>query len=124
MMSDVPYGAFLSGGVDSAAIVAAMAGAAPRAADDLHDRLPGRGRRASTSARPAAATARALGTDHHATAQEAGDVLGDLEAAVRRLEEPLAITSAPALMQLSALRRPLGEGRALRSGRRRAARRL
>ncbi len=101
MMSDVPYGAFLSGGVDSAAIVAAMAGAAPEPPTTFTIGFPGAGGRFDER-EAAAATARALGTDHHATAQQAADVVGDLEAAVRRLEEPLAISSAPALMQLSA----------------------
>jgi asparagine synthase (glutamine-hydrolysing) len=101
MMSDVPYGAFLSGGVDSAAIVAAMAGAVPQPPTTFTIGFPGAGGRFDER-EPAAATARALGTDHHATVQQAADVLGDLEAAVRRLEEPLAISSAPALMQLSA----------------------
>jgi asparagine synthase (glutamine-hydrolysing) len=101
MMSDVPYGAFLSGGVDSAAIVAAMAEAAPEPPTTFTIGFPGAGGRFDER-EAAAATARALGTDHHATAQEAADVVGDLEAAVRRLEEPLAISSAPALMQLSA----------------------
>ncbi len=101
MMSDVPYGAFLSGGVDSAAVVAAMARSAEQPPNTFTIGFPGAGG-AFDEREAAAITARALGTDHHATVQEAGDVLSDLEAAVRRLEEPLAITSAPALMQLSA----------------------
>ncbi|MDQ3720834.1 MAG: asparagine synthase (glutamine-hydrolyzing) [Actinomycetota bacterium] len=99
MMSDVPYGAFLSGGVDSAAIVAAMARSHaspttftvgfPGAGDVLDER------------EAAAHSARILGSDHHDTAMVQGDYLTELGQAVRRLEEPCGIPSAPALLQLS-----------------------
>jgi len=46
-------------------------------------------------------TAATLGTDHHETAMAEGDFLGELERCVRRLEEPVGLPSAGALMQLS-----------------------
>jgi asparagine synthase (glutamine-hydrolysing) len=100
MMSDVPYGAFLSGGVDSAAIAAAMAqrGDAPPSTFTIG--FPGHGS-VLDEREYAAGTARALGTDHHDTAMEQADFLSELERCVRHLEEPCGIPSAPALMQLS-----------------------
>jgi asparagine synthase (glutamine-hydrolysing) len=100
MMSDVPYGAFLSGGVDSAAIVAAMAARSPSPPRTFTIGFPGYGD-ALDERRHAAETARAIGTDHHAIATERGDFLDELARAVVRLEEPCGIPSAPALMQLS-----------------------
>jgi asparagine synthase (glutamine-hydrolysing) len=100
MMSDVPYGALLSGGVDSAAIVAAMARSAPRPPSTFTIGFPGHGDAVDERA-PAAETARVLGTDHHATAMEEGDFLAELGRSVPRLEEPCGIPSAPALLQLS-----------------------
>ena len=100
MMSDVPYGAFLSGGVDSAAIAAAMKRRGPRPPSTFTIGFPGYGS-ALDEREYAAESARLIGTDHRDTAMEQSDFLAELERCVLRLEEPLGIPSAPALMQLS-----------------------
>ena len=100
MMSDVPYGAFLSGGVDSAGVVAAMAKRAGRAPTTFTIGFPGHG--SVLDEREAAAeSARIIGTEHHDTAMEETDFLAELASCIPRLEEPCGIPSAPALMQLS-----------------------
>ena len=100
MMSDVPYGAFLSGGVDSAAIAAAMAGRAPERPSTFTIGFPGHG--SVLDEREAAReSARAIGTDHSDTAMEQRGFLPELERCVRHLEEPCGVPSAGALMQLS-----------------------
>jgi asparagine synthase (glutamine-hydrolysing) len=100
MMSDVPYGAFLSGGVDSAAIVAAMATRSPAPPQTFTIGFPGYGDVLDERAY-AAESARAIGTDHHDTAMEQDDFADELARAIGHLEEPCGLPSAPALMQLS-----------------------
>jgi asparagine synthase (glutamine-hydrolysing) len=100
MMSDVPYGAFLSGGVDSAAVVAAMAARSDQAPTTFTIGFPGHGDELDERG-PAAESARLIGTDHHATTTTETDFLAELRRSVPRLEEPCGIPSAPALMQLS-----------------------
>jgi asparagine synthase (glutamine-hydrolysing) len=100
MMSDVPYGAFLSGGVDSAAVVAAMAERSLRPPSTFTIGFPGHDGLLDERG-PAAESARLIGTDHHDTAMLETDFLGELAAAMPRLEEPCGIPSAPALAQLS-----------------------
>jgi asparagine synthase (glutamine-hydrolysing) len=100
MMSDVPYGAFLSGGVDSAAVVAAMARRSAEPPTTFTIGFPGHG--ATLDERDYAAdSARLIGTAHHATAMTETDFLSELARAMPRLEEPCGIPSAPALLQLS-----------------------
>jgi asparagine synthase (glutamine-hydrolysing) len=100
MMSDVPYGAFLSGGIDSAAIVAEMAQRGDAPPQTFTIGFPGYGDVLDERAY-AAESARLIGAHHHDTAMEQGDFLAELAKAVRHLEEPCGIPSAPALMQLS-----------------------
>ncbi len=100
MMSDVPYGAFLSGGVDSAAIVAAMASRSSTPPETFTIGFPGYGDVLDERAY-AAESARAIGTSHHDTAMEQDDFTDELARTVMHLEEPCGIPSAPALMQLS-----------------------
>ena len=100
MMSDVPYGAFLSGGVDSTAVVAAMARRSGRPPTTFTIGFPGHGGLLDERA-PAAESARLIGTEHHETAMLETDFLGELATAVPRLEEPCGIPSVPALAQLS-----------------------
>jgi asparagine synthase (glutamine-hydrolysing) len=100
MMSDVPYGAFLSGGVDSAAVVAAMAQRSAQPPTTLTIGFPGHGELLDER-RLAAESARLIGTEHHDTAMVERGFLAELAAAMPRLEEPCGIPSAPALAQLS-----------------------
>jgi asparagine synthase (glutamine-hydrolysing) len=100
MMSDVPYGAFLSGGVDSAAVVAAMALRSPEPPTTFTIGFPGAGS-VYDEREAAAESARLIGTEHHATATAETDFLTELATAVPRLEEPCGIPSAPALGQVS-----------------------
>jgi asparagine synthase (glutamine-hydrolysing) len=100
MMSDVPYGAFLSGGLDSAAIVAAMRRANDRPPLTFTIGFPGHGGELDERDAAAAAAA-AIGTDHHATAMEELDFPRELATCVRSLEEPIGSASAPAALQLS-----------------------
>ncbi len=100
MMSDVPYGAFLSGGVDSAAVVAAMAARSDDPPTTFTIGFPGHGDVLDERG-PAAESARLIGSDHHSTAMQETDFLAELARAMPRLEEPCGIPSAPALLQLS-----------------------
>lgn len=100
MMSEVPYGAFLSGGLDSAAIAAAMRHARGSAPTTFTIGFPGHG--GDLDERDAAAaTARAVGTDHHATELREPDFLAQVARSVRALEEPCGTASAPAALELS-----------------------
>ena len=100
MMSDVPYGAFLSGGVDSAAVVAAMARRAPLPPSTFTIGFPGGGPILDERAY-ALESARTIGTRHDDTAMVETGFLEQLARSVPRLEEPCGIPSAGALMQLS-----------------------
>jgi asparagine synthase (glutamine-hydrolysing) len=100
MMSDVPYGAFLSGGVDSAAVVAAMKLRAPEPPTTFTIGFPGHGDVLDERGL-AAESARIIGTDHHDTVMRETGFLTELARCMPRLEEPCGIPSAPALLQLS-----------------------
>ena len=123
MMSDVPYGAFLSGGVDSAAVVAAMAARSDQAPTTFTIGFPGHGDELDERG-PAAESARLIGTDHHSTTTTR-DGLPRRAAAQRApargaLRDPERAGADAAV----AVRVEPSEGRARRPGRRRAARGL
>ncbi len=100
VMSDVPYGAFLSGGVDSAAVVAAMAARSSHPPTTFTIGFPGHG--ALLDERGLAAeSARLIGTNHRDTVVEETDFLSELTWAMPHLEEPCGIPSAAPLGQLA-----------------------
>jgi asparagine synthase (glutamine-hydrolysing) len=90
MVSDVPVGAFLSGGVDSSAVVSIMARASRRPIqtfsvgfrEDRYNELP-----------PARQVAEAYGTEHHELLVEPND-LKVLEELLSSFDEPFADSSA------------------------------
>jgi asparagine synthase (glutamine-hydrolysing) len=90
LVSDVPLGAFLSGGIDSSAVVAYMQTLSPQRvktfsigfADPRYDERP-----------HAAAVAGELGTDHHDEIVQADDLLAVLPRLVRAYGEPYADSS-------------------------------
>jgi len=103
LMSEVPLGAFLSGGVDSSAIVACMSRMMNEPvktfsvgyADDP----------ASSELEYARIVATAFKTDHHEFILESGDFFDSLDLLLEHMEEPIVESAAVALYQLSKLAR-------------------
>ena len=106
MVSDVPIGALLSGGIDSASVAASM-----QAASDEPIRTFTVGFEGDVEANEldeARAFAQRLGTDHHEVVISADDYAAELERSVRMLEEPITTTSALALYFVCELARDNG----------------
>ena len=97
----MPLGAFLSGGVDSSAVVAAMAEASDAAGEDVLDRL----RNEKFDELPLARlVAERFGTDHHELVVEP-DAMELIPRIVRHYGEPFADSSAIPTFYLAELAR-------------------
>ena len=90
MISDVPLGAFLSGGIDSATVVAAMAEASSEPVQDVLDRLRGEEWSELPNAR---LVAERFATDHRELIVKP-DLLSILPKIARHYGEPFADSSA------------------------------
>lgn len=90
LVSDVPLGVFLSGGVDSSSIAASMCQAMPPA--QVESFSMGFRERSFSEVAEARATAQSLGISHHDTITDA-DVVSILPQIVARGDEPFADTS-------------------------------
>jgi asparagine synthase (glutamine-hydrolysing) len=96
LMSDVPLGAFLSGGTDSTAVVALMARAMGRPVQTFtvgFDLEPGSkaDRKFNVDARFAALASQRLGTDHHAITIRQGAFVAELfPQLIYHMDEPIA----------------------------------
>jgi asparagine synthase (glutamine-hydrolysing) len=99
MVSDVPVGAFLSGGLDSSAVVATMARLAPRS---LQTFSVGFRESAYDESRHARELARRVGAEHHELVLEP-DVFGILDEVAWHLDEPFGDVSALPTFVLSRL---------------------
>ncbi len=98
MLSDVPLGVFLSGGLDSSTLAASMCQSAP--AKDVHSFSMGFAERSYSELEEAKATADILGIDHSAATTTA-DVAALLPQMVYHGDEPFADTSAIPMFLLS-----------------------
>jgi asparagine synthase (glutamine-hydrolysing) len=99
LMSDVPLGAMLSGGLDSSLVVALMARHMNRPVKTFSVGFAGT---SDSELDVARATARALGAEHHELELSLDDPV-DLEALIWSLDEPVADLSAVGFSALSAL---------------------
>ena len=102
MVSDVPLGAFLSGGLDSSTVVAFMARHSGRPVKTFS--IGFRERRFDETAY-ARAVAHAFGTEHHELVVDANDA-GVLPMLVRHLGEPFADSSILPTYQVARITRP------------------
>jgi asparagine synthase (glutamine-hydrolysing) len=102
MVADVPVGAFLSGGVDSSAVVAQASDIAKAPIETFTITFPGL--EEFDESCYAAAVARHCGTRHHEF-RLTPDLVGSLDRVAWHADEPFAISSALALYCLAGLAR-------------------
>jgi asparagine synthase (glutamine-hydrolysing) len=103
LMSDVPLGAFLSGGLDSSSVVACMS---RLMSDPVKTFSVGyRDDPESSELKYARVVAKAFGTEHHEFILESGDFFDSMELLLEHSEEPIVESAAVALYQLSRLAR-------------------
>ena len=103
LMSDVPLGAFLSGGLDSSAIVACMSRMMTEPVKTFsvgYSDDP-----TSSELEYARIVAKAFNTEHHEFILESGDFFNSLDLLLEHMEEPVVESAAVALYQLSKLAR-------------------
>jgi asparagine synthase (glutamine-hydrolysing) len=103
MVSDVPLGVMLSGGLDSSLITALMAEASDRPVQTFSIGFVEDA--SANELAEARHVARRLGTDHHEMETSALDHPDLLDDALRHLEEPIADLSCVGLLMLSRLAR-------------------
>ena len=85
LLADVPVGAFLSGGLDSAAVVGLMT---KLGGSKLRTFSIGFDEAGYSEAEAAAASARHFGTEHHASVLTGAQVAGDIENLVAAFDQP------------------------------------
>jgi asparagine synthase (glutamine-hydrolysing) len=100
LMSDVPLGVFLSGGIDSSAIAALMARLVDRPIETFSVAFA---ERAFSELEYSRAVARAIGANAHETVIDDKDFFGALPRLVWHEDEPIAHPSSVALYFVSAL---------------------
>jgi asparagine synthase (glutamine-hydrolysing) len=104
MMSDVPIGLMLSGGVDSGAVCAVMARAAPLVRAYTVGFVGGG--EDSNEIEAARQTAELLGAEHHAIEISQRDYLEALPGSMLTVEEPIGTTSALGVRYVAELMHP------------------
>ena len=101
MVSDVPIGVMLSGGVDSSAVATIMAQASGNPIESFTVGFTGDF--AENELEHARATAKRLGANHHEVVLSAGDFADFLPRSIWYLEEPIATTSTLAFHKVCEL---------------------
>ena len=103
LMSDVPLGLFLSGGLDSTGLAALMA---PMVSERIRTFAVGFDDAASNELPYARLAARAVGAQHHEVVVSPEEFLGALPRLIWHEDEPIAFPSSIALHFVSRLARP------------------
>ncbi|HET7037832.1 MAG TPA: asparagine synthase (glutamine-hydrolyzing) [Thermomicrobiaceae bacterium] len=102
LMSDVPFGAFLSGGLDSSTVVALMSEVLEQPVKTFAVVYEGEGA-AYSEAPYARAVARRYGADHHEVTLTARDFMTQAERVIWHLDQPIADEAAVANFMVSRL---------------------
>jgi asparagine synthase (glutamine-hydrolysing) len=103
LMSDVPFGAFLSGGVDSSTIVALMSGMLQEPVKTFSVGFAGEGSDAFSELPFARTVAQAFETEHHEVIVTAADLVNELERVTWHLDLPIADYAQIAYYKVAAL---------------------